>query len=345
MKNFITNLDYSKDALQKMLDQGIAYKNGLGLGTFQGKVLTTIFYNPSLRTLLSFQTGIQKMGGIANVLDMANSRELECDPSAVMDGSASEHIKEFIEVVCAYSDLIAIRKSDFIPNKSNDTSAESFVMSREEMLSDGFLKIVLKYATKPVINMESNMYHPCQSLADMMTMQEISGGQVEKKKYVLTWAPHPKPLPLATPHSQLITPAIFGMDVILACPSEFKLGQEMLETLKSRAEAAGGSFTVTDDQEAALIDADFVCAKSWLSLEYFGQWEMEKQTRDGYTDWIITMEKMRKTKNGKFLHCLPVRRNVVVEDKVLDSEYSVVIQEAENRMWAQMGMMNYLLTN
>ncbi len=339
MKHFITGLEFSKETMNDIVENGIRLKTAGGSDVLKGKVLTAIFYNPSLRTLLSFQAGMQKLSGIANVLDMSQSRKLEYTEGAVMDGSASEHISEFIRVVCSYSDVVAIRKSDFIPAGDN---SQSLAMGKEEMLADSFFEQVLKYANKPIINMESNMFHPCQGLADAMTMKEVLGNVV-KKKYALTWAPHPKPLPLATPHSQLSIPALFGMDVTLACPKEFPLDSAVMKKAEELAKAGGGSLQVLHDQDQALVNADIVCEKSWLSLEHFGNWEQEKLTRNKHRDWQLTAKKMTLTNNAKFLHCLPVRRNVEVTDEVLDSKNSLIIQEAENRMWAQMALLQYIL--
>lgn len=347
LKHFITGLEFGADGAGAMLDTALQLKAAGGSDALKGKVLTSIFYNPSLRTLLSFQTGMQKLGGISNVLDMSSSRKLEYVKGAVMNGSASEHLSEFIRVVCSYSDVVAIRKSDFIPASDN---SQSLAMGKGEMLGDTFFQQVLEYATKPIINMESNMYHPCQGLADAMTMREVLGGNggtigaTGKKKYVLTWAPHPKPLPLATPHSQLITPAMFGMDVVLACPAEFELDSEVMAKAKLMAEANGGTFSISHNQMEAMTDADIVCEKSWLSLPLFGDWAKEGEVRGTYLDWQVSDRQMAVTRNAKFMHCLPVRRNVEVSDSVLDSANSLIIQEAENRMWAQMGLLHYILS-
>lgn len=343
MKHFLTSLDYTMAELQAMLDHAKRLKSG-GASSVPGqKVLTTIFYNPSLRTMLSFQTGMQKLGGICNTLNMSDSRGIEYETGTVMNGTTSEHLKEFIQVICSYSDVIAIRKSDFIPTTANEINDDAFSTSKASLLQDDFFKQVASYATKPIINMESNMFHPCQGLGDMLTLQELFG-DVKKKKYVLTWAPHPKPLPLATPHSQLLFPAIFGMDVTLACPPEFELDPSVMKQAQQRAEVAGGQFRVEHDQNNALAGAEVVCAKSWLSLELFGEWGRQTELRDSYQNWQITSDKMALTNQAKFMHCLPVRRNVVVSDAVLDSDDSVVIQEAENRLWAQMGLLTHLLT-
>ena len=330
--NYISTLDFSQEQLQEMLDLAKQFKADGYSDELKGKVLTAVFYNPSLRTLLSFQTGMQKLGGIANVMQMGDSRKLEYGEGTVMDGGASEHIKEFVKVVASYSDVIAVRKSDFIPNKKGH---QNDGISKEDYLADKFFDLLVELSDKPVINMESNMFHPCQSLADMLTMQEILG-DVKKKKYVLTWAPHTKALPLATPHSQMITPSIFGMDVVVACPPEFNLDAGLMEKARMAAEKAGGSFEVTHDQKAALEGADIVCAKSWMSLENYGLSEFASEAREKYADWMVD-----DVAGAKFMHCLPVRRNLVASDSVIDN--SVVIQEAENRMWAQMGILSYLL--
>ena len=188
------------------------------------------------------------------------------------------------------------------------------------------------------------MFHPCQALADMMTLVEHFKN-AKKKKYVLTWAPHPKPLPLATPHSQLLTPAIFGMDVTLIHPEGFNLDEDILNLAKKEAHNSGGSLKITHNQKEAFSGADVVVAKSWASLKHFGDWEKEAEYRSRYKNWIVDEEKMSLTNKAIFMHCLPVRRNVVVADAVLDGSQSVVIQEAENRLWSQMALIHYLLTH
>ena len=155
----------------------------------------------------------------------------------------------------------------------------------------------------------------------------------------MTWAPHPKALPLATPHSQMLLPAIMGMDVTVACPEGFELDSDVIDLAKSR----GGKVVYQHDQKKAFQDADVVVAKSWASLKYFGKWEEESEYRKKFMNWTVDSQKMSLTNNAFFMHCLPVRRNVVVTDEVLDSKNSIVIDEAENRMWAQMAIITKLL--
>jgi N-acetylornithine carbamoyltransferase len=340
MKHFITGAEYSLDTLQQLIDLAISYKKTNTLNDAAGKILTLIFGNPSLRTHLSFESGMKKLGGAVNVLNAADSWKFEYEDAVVMDGAKQEHIKDAARVISQYTDLIALRQSELITTAGQHAQISSW----ETLRKDHPIQQLAKYATKPVINMESNLFHPCQSMADMMTMQEHLGS-VAKKKVVLTWVPHPKALPLATPHSQLLTPACFGMDVTVVHPEGFELDDEVIALAKEKAQAAGGSLTVSHDQNEALNGAEVVIAKSWASLSYFGDWEKERIHRQQFADWILTREKMALTANAFFMHCLPVRRNVEVTDAVLDSAQSLIIPTAENRMWFQMALTSYLLNN
>jgi N-acetylornithine carbamoyltransferase len=336
MKNFITGTEFSKAELQEIINLAIAYKNGSQkLPDFSSKLLTLIFANPSLRTRLSFESGMKKLKGEVNVLSASDSWEFEYQDGVVMNENKQEHIKEAAQVISKYTDLIALRKSDLM-TKSSSTNISS---SWNKLKEDQAINQLAKYANKPIINMESNMFHPCQSMADMQTMVEHFG-HVENKKYVLTWVPHPKPLPLATPHSQILTPNIFGMDVTLACPKGFELDSDVV----SLAEKHGGEINIEHDQEEAFKDADVIMAKSWVSLQHFGAWDEEVEYRKQFSNWTVTQNKMRLTNDAIFMHCLPVRRNVIVTDEVLDSSSSVVIEEAENRMWSQMAIISKLFS-
>ncbi|MDA1061021.1 MAG: N-acetylornithine carbamoyltransferase [bacterium] len=284
---------------------------------FSEKILTAIFANPSLRTRLSFESGMKKMNGKVNILNTQDSWQFEYENGVKMDGDKQEHIKEAAKVISKYTDLIAMRNSALITTQANTDEIDY-----QEYKKDIPMTELVKYAEKPVINMESNIYHPCQSMADMMTLCE-KFGDPSKKKYVLTWVPHPKNLPTATPNSQLITPQIFDMDITLACPKGLELDPEIV----------GSNFKISHSQKEALENADVVVAKSWFAKNH-----------KGHDDWTITEEKMAITNNAYFMHCLPIRRNIVATDKVIDSPNSLIFQEAENRMWVQMAIINYLLT-
>lgn len=339
--SFITGAEFPMATLQKLITDAISYKNGGKPPRASNKLLTLIFANPSLRTQLSFLAAMERLGGNANILHTATSWQFEYRDGVVMDGNKQEHIKEAAAVISRYSDLIGLRHSELITTAATHGETAAW----DQLRKDEPINKFAQYAEKPVINMESNMFHPCQSMADMMTIVENFGPLkgAAKKKYVLTWVPHPKALPLATPHSQLLTPAIFGMDVVLAHPEEFPLDAEVVELAQKNAQRSGGSIAITHNQQEAFKNSNVVVAKSWASLKYFGQWDKEAACRKKYDKWKVDSQKMKLTNNAIFLHCLPVRRNVEVADEVLDSAASAVIDEAENRMWIQMAIINYLL--
>jgi len=333
-RDFITTMDYSKNDLNEIISEAIAYKNGAAAGVFADKILTLIFANPSLRTRLSFESAMKKLGGHVNVLSAQDSWNIEYQDKTVMNGDKQEHIKEVAKVLAEYSDIIAMRHSSLMTKNQY----QKLDCDYAEYKSDLPIRRLAEQCPKPVINMESNMFHPCQSMADAMTIKEKLGG-FERKKYVLSWAPHPRALPLATAHSQLLTPAILGMDVVLACPPGFELDDEVMSFAGQKA----ASFSVEHDQKKAFKGADVIVAKSWISIKYFSELQKEAAYRARFADWIINSEKMKLTDNAYFMHCLPIRRNVVATDEVVESDRSLIIQEAGNRMWVQMAIINYLL--
>jgi|SRR6185369_4318872 len=339
MKHLLTTLDYSQEEINKIIELAIQLKAGNVKNTLPGKILGLLFFNPSLRTRLSFASGMYKLGGTAVDLPIKGAYTFEYETGAVMDKDKIEHIKDAAAVISRYCDAIAIRSSDLITSSQDSVNVSSW----EELKKDTVLQGFAKYATVPVINMESNVWHPCQGLGDAMTIVEKLKNP-KKKKYVLTWGYHPKALPMATPNSQILAACDLGMETVVAYPKGWELDEEIVKKMESRAAESGGSLSFTNSQEEAFKDADVVCAKSWGALQYYGNWEKEKEIRDTLKHWIVNKEKMDLTNNALFMHCLPVRRNVKVTDEVLDSPQSVIIDEAENRMWAQMALLTNLLS-
>ncbi|GCE03994.1 N-acetylornithine carbamoyltransferase [Dictyobacter aurantiacus] len=338
--HFLNTADLPQEEIQALISLALDLKQGKVQKSLAGKTLATLFFNPSVRTRVSFATAMSRLGGQALEISGNNVWSFEYADDVVMDGSTIEHVKEVAPVLSRYCDGLAIRCSELVTKSTESASTGSWAESKQDIVLNSFAK----YASVPVINMESNVYHPCQGLGDAVTIKEQLG-ETKGKKYVHTWAYHPKALPMATTNSQLLAACDLGMDVVLAHPQGWELDPEILEVAQKRVIQSGGSFSISYDQKEALEDADIVCAKSWGALPYYGNWEAEKQARAQLKDWIVDEPKMARTRQGKFMHCLPVRRNVEVTQGVLDGPGSIVIDEAENRMWAQMALLATLLGN
>ncbi len=276
------------------------------------------------------QVGIYELGGNAVTLEPGGtSWTLEHRDGVVMDGNKTEHLAEFVRVLERYVSAIGVR-----------TFAELKDWESERV--DPILNAFARYASVPLINLESAMHHPCQSMADMMTIREKLGSK--KKKVLLTWAWHPKPLPMAVPNSFALAAAQFGHDLKIAHPVGYELDDELMTVIKTLAAANGGSVEFTNDADAAFDDVDVVYAKSWGGKRFYGSADEDVEYRARYRDgWIVNDEKMSRTANAIFMHCLPVRRNVIVTDSVIDSPRSVVIDEAENRLHVQKAILTRLI--
>ena len=297
----------------------------------EGKVLSLLFLSPSLRTLASFQAAMARLGGGSFVISPDMSiHGLESRAGIVMDGAAAEHISEAVPVIASYGDALGIRAFAQRRNLADDLADREF----EELAA---------LTNTPLINMESAINHPCQSLADWKTMDDLripqSGG-----RFVLSWAYHPRPLPLAVPSATVHMAAMRGMDVVVLRPEGFELPGAIMSKAQKAAQLAGGSVIETTDKREALQGAHVIYAKSWSSTEHYGDQPADQARREGLVDWCID-EPWFDTAQAdcRFMHCLPVRRGVVVSDRVLDGPRSVVIQEARNRMVAQMAVLHRML--
>ena len=330
-RNFLKPSDFSRAELEAMIESAIKFKSGEnGEKILNGKSVALVFFNPSLRTRASMQVGIYELGGNAVILEPGGtSWTLEHREGAVMDTDKTEHLKEFVKVLERYVSAIGVR-----------TFAELKDWNLER--TDPILSAFERYASIPVINLESAMHHPCQAMADMMTIREKFGKR--KKKVLLTWAWHPKPLPMAVPNSFALAAAQFGHDLRIAHPKGYELDGDLMREIEAQASENGGSVEVVNKVDEAFENVEVVYAKSWGSFQFYGNLDQDIRERQIYRkDWIVTEAKMRKTNNAIFMHCLPVRRNVIVTDAVIDSPNSVVIDEAENRLHAQKAIMMKLL--
>ncbi|MEO1576288.1 MAG: N-acetylornithine carbamoyltransferase, partial [Pseudomonadota bacterium] len=307
-RDFLTTADWSRDELQALIDTANGFRDGQTSTAMAGKSIALLFFNPSMRTRTSFELGAHQLGGKAIVLSPGKDAwPLEFEVGTVMDGDAEEHIQEAADVLSRYCDLIAVRAFP----KFQDWSVDR---------QDTLIRACARYATVPVVNMET-IVHPCQELALMQNIQKLFGTP-DKRKFVLTWTYHPKPLNTAVANSALLIATKFGMDVTLLCPNEdYVLDERYMSTGRANAEQSGGSLTVSHDIDSAYNGADFVYAKSWGALPYFGRWDEEKPVREASRHFMVDGAKMARTNNGYFSHCLPLRRNVKATDEVMDAPY------------------------
>lgn len=330
MKHFLSTIDWSREDLDDLLNLAGDLKRNPINSSLKGRSIALLFLNPSMRTRTSFDLGMQQMGGIAIVLQPGKDAwGLEFDAGTVMDGDAEEHIAEAAGVLSRYCDLIGLRAFPSFIDWSKD---------RE----DSLIKSLARYSSVPVINMET-IVHPCQEMAMMLALKERFG-QVAKRKMVLTWTWHPRPLNTAVANSALLIGTKFGMDVTLLCPEpDYLLDAQFMNAAKENVAHSGGSLQVSHDIESAYSGADFVYAKSWGALPYYGRPEAEYELRKKYRHFIVDEEKMALTNDGLFSHCLPLRRNIKATDGVMDAPYCLAMDEAENRLHVQKALMMKLL--
>jgi len=271
----------------------------------KGKSICLLFFNNSLRTRLSTQKAAKNLGMDVMIMNFGSEGWLlEYGDGQIMDQGKAEHVKEAAKVVSQYCDIIGIRAFAKLKDKAKD-------------YSEKVIKAFMKHASVPILNMESATGHPLQALTDMITIAEHK--KSKKPKVVLSWAPHPRVLPQAVANSFVEFAKKSDFEFVITHPEGYELSPEFTENV-----------TIEHDQEKALKDADFVSVKNWSPFVgyHYGKVLCTDEK------WRITEEKMALTNNGKFMHCLPVRRNVIVDDAVIDSENSLVIKQAENRIYA-----------
>lgn len=331
MQVFNDLADFSHEQISTLLELANRLDEIPEPQALSGKVLALLFLSPSLRTLASFQAAMTRLGGGAFVISPEMSiHGLETRPGIVMDGVAAEHIREAVPVIASYGDAIGIR-----------AFAERKDLQKD--IADSEFHDLIGLINTPYINMESAMNHPCQNLADWKTMDDL-GVPANGGKFVLSWAFHPKALPLAVPASTLQMAAQRGMDVTVLRPEGFALPEQVMTKAGNAAAASGGSIRETDDRHEAMQGAHVIYAKSWSSITHYGDNIADKKHREQYVDWCVDEPWFEPaTTDCRFMHCLPVRRGVVVSEAVLDGPRSVVIHEARNRMLAQMAVLHQML--
>ncbi len=311
MKKFISVTDVKN--IKKLVKQGLKLKQNplrdKALG--KDKTLVLLFFNPSLRTRLSTQKAGMNLGMNVIVMNANQGWKFEFEDGVIMNEDKAEHIKEAAKVISQYADIIGIRTFPTLTDKERDY--QDFIINK-----------FVEHATVPLVSLESAILHPLQSLADMITIAEHK--KTKKPKVVLTWAPHPKALPQAVANSFAEWTLASGYDLTITHPEGYELSKQFTK-----------GATIEYDQKKAFQDADFVYAKNWYSFKNYGKVDVEDSS------WIVSSAKMALTNNGKFMHCLPVRRNVVVAGKVLDSAASLVIEQANNRTYAAQVVLKQML--
>ena len=333
VQNFLSTSDLARSDLNQLIESAVRFKRGDDQSKpLAGRSIALVFFNPSLRTRASMQIGVYELGGNAVVLEPGGtSWTLEHREGVVMDSDKTEHVAEFVRVLGRYCAAIGVRTFAGLKDWSEERT-------------DPILQAFAKHSEVPIINLESAMHHPCQATADMMTIQEKLGK--DRKKVLLTWAWHPKPLPMAVPNSFALAAAQMGHDLVIACPKGYELDDELMGTIRQQASETGGSVSLTNEVGQAFDGVEVVYAKSWGSKDFYGAPERDIAERAQYRgQWIVDEQKMARTTSALFMHCLPVRRNVIVTDGVIDSNASVVIDEAENRLHIQKAILAKLLAD
>ena len=306
--------------INALVQKALAYKanplSDITLGN--GKRIGLLFLNPSLRTRLSTQVAAQNLGIEAIVFNVGGEGwQLEFEEGAIMSGNTVEHIKDAAPVLCSYFDILCIRTFPSLKNREDD-------------YSELYISQFIKYCGRPVISLESATLHPLQSLTDIITITETLKQKAEsrKPKIVLTWAPHVKALPqcVSNSFSQWINAWEGKGEFVITHPQDYELAEQFTK-----------GATITHNQDEALKDADFVYVKNWSTYNDYGK------IYENDPSWMLTLDKLKQTNNAKVMHCLPVRRNVELSDEVLDSENSIVTQEASNRVWAAQAVISELI--
>lgn len=314
MKNFINIHDV--DDVSALVKEALYCKQNPKADQQLGKnkTLGLIFMNPSLRTRLSTQKAGINLGMDVMVMNFSGEGwALETNEGVIMNGDKAEHIKEAAAVVGSYCDIIGLRSFPTLKDRALD-------------YKDHVINEFVKYAGVPIVNLESSTVHPCQSLTDILTIEEIK--KIDRPKVVLTWAPHLRALPQSVANSFAEWMNRTDYEFVIANPEGYDLSKDY-----------AGNAKIVHNPDEAYNGADFIYAKNWSSYENYG----EILSQD--SSWMVDERKMNLTNNGKFMHCLPVRRNVVVSDAVIDSENSIVIQEASNREFAAQAVLKRILSN
>jgi N-acetylornithine carbamoyltransferase len=332
-RDFLSLDEWSSEEIEDLLSLASRVKRGEITGGLERKLLALVIKDPSFPTSASFQAAMALHGGQALVLEPGMSPgEHESRAGAVLDANLAEPTIDLARVSGRYADCVGVRA---VP------PGREWAAVRQ----DSALKSFAARCEKPVINLESVRRHPCQALADAFTLRERLE-RVEGKRFVLTWAWHPRALPTSVPVSAALAAAQLGMEIVIARPEGYELDPEDTALMRRIAQRAGGEFVhISDDPDDALVGADAVYVQSWGSIKLYGQPEQEAERRAELRDWRLTSGRLRSTRGGKgiVMHALPVRRSVEIDDKVLEGPSSAVVDQAENRLHVQRALLLRLI--
>jgi len=299
-------------------------------GKHAGKNVGLVFFNDSLRTKVSMELAASSLGSTPVTITPGNGTwGFAWDKSKPMMGNEAEHIQEAVQVLSRYADLLGVR-----------LFASGTDWDRD--MQDNMLKQFAAASAVPVLNLESAARHPCQALADAAVLTRHFGENPQGKKFVLSWAYHPRPLPMAVPHSTLLMAARLGMDVTIARPPGYELDPEVVNAARISASEQGGSLRETESMAEAADGAQIIYAKAWGGKMRYRNPELEAADRSALTAWRISEAIMARTDAARFMHCLPVRRGVVVDNEVIDGANTLHLEQAEFRLHAQKAILDWM---
>jgi N-acetylornithine carbamoyltransferase len=331
VKRFLDLADFTRAEVLSLLELARRLEKQPEPRALAGKVLGLIFFNPSLRTLASFQVAMARLGGSSFVINPGQGTwQLETRTGVVMDGAAAEHVREGIPVLASYCDALGIRAFAEGKDLARDLAEENF--NAMAALTD-----------KPLINLESALNHPCQALADWKTLDDLEVPR--HARFVLSWAYHPRALPLAVPAAALHMAALRGMDVTVLRPEGFALPAPVMERARRAATLSGGAVRETAERADALPGAQVLYVKEWGATGAYGDAAEDARLRAALKGWCVREDWFAAAPGCRLMHCLPVRRNTAIADAVLDGARSVVQREAYNRLPAQMAVLHRMLTS
>jgi N-acetylornithine carbamoyltransferase len=328
-RDFLSVTDLSRHEIDDLLELAARAKGKRPGQVLAGKSLGMLFFEPSLRTRVSFEVAMVQLGGHCINLSRDDLYELEPTEQAIMDGTAEEHVKDAARTLSRYVDAFGIRAA---------SRTGTWEQDRQEVL----VRSYARHASVPVINLETCFEHPCQAIADLLTMREHLVS-LKGRKLTLAWCTNPEPKPLGPTHSVLTLAAMMGMDVTLAHPLGFEVDESVLQKSRAMASESGGSVRVVNDLAQAAKGAEVLYARSWASIKHWKDPERQAMVKRSLQSWRVDSALMATTQNAFLMQPLPVRRNVVATDEVLDGPRSVIYEQAANRTHVQKALLMQLL--